>query len=130
MLLIAFRPEYQLSVDRAKNRLFYQNFASMQFAQQLPHYLVDWQAALAEVKPGFSILSDMQIVNQANIGLLPSFQLVEQFIVKRGVRIVAEVHVPGTPTRRLTDEITTGRAMPVRHFLTVWEAMQFLDEPV
>ena len=130
MQLIILRSEYQLSVDRAQNRLFYQNFEAMQLARQLPHYLADWQAALAEVEPGFNILSDMRIVNQANPGLLSTFQHVEQLIVARGVRIMAEVHVPGAPTRRYADEITTEQAMPVRHFMSVWEAMQFLDEPV
>ena len=129
MQLIVFRPEYQLSVDRTKNRLFYQNFESMQFAPQLPHYVADWQAALAEVESGFSILSDMRVVNQANLKLQTSFRRVEQLIVAHGVRIVAEVHVPGAPTRRRADEVTTNQAMSVRHFMTIWEAMQFLDEP-
>lgn len=128
MRLIAFRPEYQLTVEHEKNRLFYQNFGQMQQATALPHYLADWTAALAEVRPGFSILSDMQVVNQSNQDLLVHFQAVEQLIVERGVSIVAEVHVPGLPTRRCCDEVTTARAMPVRQFLTMWEAVQFLDE--
>ena len=41
--------------------------------------------------------------------------------------MVTEVHVPGLPTRRLTDEVTTSRAMPVRQFLSIWEAAYFLD---
>ena len=129
MVLIALRPEYQLSVDRAKNRIFYQNFGPMQHAQSLPHYFTDWAAALAEVRPGFNILSDMQVVNQANHDLLHGFQRVEQLIVDHGVRMMAEVHMPGLPTRRYSDDITTDQAMPVRRFLSIWEAMQFLDEP-
>lgn len=128
MLLTALRAEYQLSVDRPKNRLFYQNFEPMQAAQALPHYLADWQATLAQVEPGFVILTDMRVVNQANPALLAQFQAVEQLIVARGVRLVAEVHVPGLLTRRHTDDVTTEYAMPVRHFLSVWEALQYLDE--
>ncbi|MBF9238590.1 hypothetical protein I2I05_14380 [Hymenobacter sp. BT683] len=128
MRLIAFRPEYQLTVEQEKNRLFYQNFGQMQQATALPDYLADWTAALAEVRPGFSILSDMQVVNQSNQDLLADFQAVEQLIVERGVNVVAEVHVPGLPTRRCSDEVTTAQAMPVRQFLTMWEAAQFLDE--
>jgi hypothetical protein len=128
MLLIAFRPEYQITVDPAKNRIFYQNFGQMQEAIELPHYLTDWRAALAEVQPDFSILSDMQIVNQVNPGLRARFVAVEQLIVARGVRVVAEIHVPGLPTRRLSDAVTTSQAMPVRQFLSLWDAAQFLDE--
>ena len=128
MRLIATRPEYQLTVEPDKNRLFYQNFGLMQQATALPYYRTDWAAALAEVRPGFNILSDMQVVNQANQDLLIEFQAVEQLIVGRGVRMVAEVHVPGLATRRYCDEVTTSHAMPVRQHLTIWEAAQFLDE--
>ena len=129
MRLIALRPEYQLMVEPARNRIFYQNFGPMQTAAVLPHYEADWTAALAEVSPGFQILSDMQVVNQTNSAfLLVNFQAVERLIVAKGVHMVAEVHVPGLPTRRLVDEVTTSRAMPVRQFLSIWEAAHFLDD--
>jgi hypothetical protein len=127
MRLIALRSEYQLMVETGRNCVFYQNFAAMQTAESLPHYLADWTAALAEVGPGFHILSDMQVVNQTSNALRADFQAVEQLIVTRGVRIVAEVHIPGLPTRRHTDEVTTAQAMPVRQFLSIWEAAHFLD---
>ncbi len=129
MLLIALRPEYQLSVDQGKNRLFYQNFAAMQFARALPHYVADWQAALTQMQPGFTVLSDMQVVNQGNQALLAGFRAVEQLLVARGVRLLAEVHMPGLPTRVSSHDISHAQVMPVRHFLSVWEALQFLDEP-
>lgn len=127
MRLIALRPEYQIMVEPDRNRIFYQNFGPMQTATALPYYQADWMAAMAEVTPGFHILSDMQVVNQANTALLANFQAVEQLIVARGVLMVAEVHMPGQPTRRHTDEVTTSRAMPVRQFLSIWEADHFLD---
>ena len=128
MQLIALRPEYQLSVDYPKNRVFYQNFGQMQGATALPDYLADWAAALAEVRPGFSILSDMQLVNQVTPALQINFQAVEQLIVARGVCIVAEIHVPGQSARRHSVRVTTSQAMPVRQFLSLWEADQFLDD--
>ncbi|WP_310397473.1 hypothetical protein [Hymenobacter sp.] len=128
MHLIALRPEYQLTVDDVHNRIFYQNFGPMRGAVSLPHYLTDWAAALAEVRPGFCILSDMQVVNQGNPALLATFQAVERLIVAREVRMVAEIHVPGWPTRRHCDAVTTSQAMPVRQFLSLWEADQFLDD--
>ena len=127
MHLIALRPEYQLMVEPAHNRVFYQNFGPMQTATALPYYEADWAAALAKTRPGFQILSDMQVVNQTNSALLSHFQAAEQLIVAHGVHVVAEVHLPGLPTRRLTDEVTTSRAMPVHQFLSIWEAAHFLD---
>ena len=128
MHLIALRPEYQITVDRDRNRIFYQNFGPMRNAAALPHYRTDWQAALEKVGPGFCILTDMQVVNENGGGLLSEFQAVEQLIVQRGVSLVAEVHLPGLPTRHCSDAVTTSRAMPVQYFLDVWEASLFLDE--
>jgi hypothetical protein len=128
MRLIASRPEYQIAVDLAKNRIFYQNFAPMRAATALPHYRDDWAGALAEVSPGFVILSDMQVVNEPGVDLLTEFQAVEQLIVQRGVALVAEVHVPGLPTRHYTDAVTTSQAMPVEYFLDIWDATQHLDD--
>ena len=127
MVIIASRPEYQLMVEPARNRIFYQNFGAMQTATALPHYLADWQAALAEMRPGFDVLSDMQIVNQANPALLHEFHASEQLIAAHGVRMLADVHVPGRPTRRSADDVLTDGAIPVRRFLSIWEAAQFLD---
>ena len=127
MRIIALRPEYQLMVEPALNRIFYQNFGPMQTADALPHYRADWAAALAEMRAGFHILSDMQVVNQTTNALLADFQAVERLIVARGVHIVAEVHLPGLPTRRHTDEVTTSRAMLVCQFLCIWEAAHFRD---
>jgi hypothetical protein len=128
MRLVAFRPEYQLTVNDAENRIFYQNFGQMQSATSLPHYRADWAAALAEVKPGFSILSDMQVVNQTGSDVHMEFMAVEQLILQHGVALVAEVHVPGLATRRCTDVLPNGHALPVHHFLDIWDATQFLDE--
>ena len=78
MVTIALRPEYRLTVDPAKNRVFYQNFERMQWATSLPRYVADWAAALAEVRVGFSILSNMQMVNQVSpLVPLPGFLAVE-----------------------------------------------------
>ena len=42
--------------------------------------------------------------------------------------MVAEIHLPGLPARRHSDVITTSLVMPVRQFLSLWAADQFLDD--
>jgi len=128
MKFIAVRPEYQLAVEPDKNRVFYQNFGAMQTATQLPFYLTDWQLTLQEVRPGFTILADLEFVNRAQAPSLPPvFQAAEELLRLHGVQLVAEVHVPGDPTHLLSDEVNIGR-LPVRSFLRLWEAAQYLDE--
>ena len=79
------------------------------------------------MRADFRIISDMQVVNQTTNILMTDFQAVERHIAARGVHMVAKVHLPGLPTRRHSDEVTTSRAMPVRQFLSIWEAAHFLD---
>lgn len=99
----------------------------MRTAIVLPHYRKDWLAALGEVQPGFNILSDMQVVNRYGNLLQTEFQAVERLIVAHGVSVLAEIHVPGLPTRTSSDVVTTSKAMQVRQFLDIWEASHFLD---
>ena len=79
------------------------------------------------MRADFRISSDMQVVNQTTNILMTDFQAVERLIAARGVHMVAKVHLPGLPTRRHPDEVTTSRAMPVRQFLSIREAVHFLD---
>ena len=128
MKLIAFRSEYQITVEPLKNRAFYQNFEAMQQARRLPYYLEDWSKALQEVTPGFTILADLQFVNQTgSAALRPVFEAAERLLFRHGVRMVAEVHIPGDPTHLLSDEVNIG-SLPVRSFLSLWDADQFLDD--
>lgn len=127
MLLIALRSEYQLMVEPTRNRIFYQNFAPMQTALVLPHYLPDWTAALDEVQPGFHILSDMQVVNRNHINLRDTFRAAEHLIMGCGIGVLAEVLMPGLPTRSYIDNVTIDQTIVVRQFLSIWEAAHFLD---
>ncbi|GAA4347038.1 hypothetical protein GCM10023185_01820 [Hymenobacter saemangeumensis] len=128
MKLIAARPEYQIAVEPDKNRVFYQNFGAMQTAVQLPFYLADWHLTLQEVQPGFTILADLEFVNQTGSAALPPvFQAAEELLRQHGVRLVAEVHVPGEATHLLTDAVNIG-TLPVRSFLDLLDAAQYLDE--
>ena len=79
------------------------------------------------MRADFRIISDMQVVNQTTNILMTDFQAVERLIAALGVHMVAKVHLLGLSTCRHYDEVTTSRAMPVRQFLSIWEAAHFLD---
>lgn len=127
MRLIAFRAEYQITVNPDKNRVFYKPFAEMNQAAALPHYLADWQLALAEVRPGFTILTDVTQMQAPNPHLLDTFVAAQSLLVAGGVRLVAEIYSPDSEHRATSEAASRRSALPVRRFLDLWEGDQYLD---
>ena len=124
MRLIAFRPEYQITAEPSRNRIFYKHFAELAHAQALPEYLHDWQQALDAMRPGFTILSDMTELADVSGPLADLFAQVQQMLDGRGLRMIATVHAPGHA--QSADGATPG--LPRRNFNDLWEADKFLDE--
>lgn len=50
MQLVAFRPEYQITVEPLRNRIFYKHYAEPA-AATLPHYLTDWSTRSKPCSP-------------------------------------------------------------------------------
>lgn len=128
MQLIAFRAEYQITVDGTRNRIFYKPFTEMHGATGLPHYLEDWEQALREVQPGFTILTDVTAMQKPNPSLWAQFVAAQELIVRRGVSQVAEVHLPSNATRDASEAIRQQSGLPVRRFVDLWEADGYLDQ--
>lgn len=127
MGLTAYRPEYHLLIDAARNRLCYLCYEALSVAPELPHYLTDWQRALAQLRPGFTVLTDLSLTRGPNLGLLPTFAAAQQLVVAAGVRAVAEVHPRGSATRQTSAALQRESALPVRIFHSVADAEAFLN---
>ncbi|GAB3851841.1 hypothetical protein GCM10028822_18920 [Hymenobacter terrigena] len=124
MRLIAFRPEYQITAEPSRNRIFYKHFAELTQAAELPEYLHDWQQALEAMRPGFTILSDMTELDEVSGPLAELFGQVQQMLAGRGLRMIATVHAPGNS--HSFEEATP--ELPRCIFTDLWEADKFLDE--
>ena len=125
--LIAFRSEYQITVEPIRNRLFYKHYAELTHTAALPDYLPDWEQALEVVRPGFTILSDMTdlpTVSDQRAGLIGQAQLL---VMRRGVRLVAAVHAPGSETYHARNTVREESSRPIRTFTDRWGADKFLD---
>jgi hypothetical protein len=130
MRLIAFRPEYQLTVEPDRNRIFYKHYAELENATELPDYLTDWELALEAVHPGFTILTDVTNLPTTSEHLTQLFVLAQQLCVRRGVRQVAEVHSPEADTYKASRTARELSSLPVRTFSDLWEADHYLDRLV
>lgn len=130
MQLIAFCPEYQITVEPDRNRIFYKHYAELAQAKELPNYLNDWRLALAIMQPGFTILSDMTDLPTVSDHLAELIGLAQQLVLGMGVRQVATVHAPSSETYYISETVRAESALPVRTFTDLWEADKFLDELV
>lgn len=130
MRLIAFRPEYQITVEPARNRIFYKHYAELASANELPDYLNDWEQALEAMRPSFTILSDMTDLPTVSDHLADLITRAQQLIIGRGVRLVAAVHAPGSETYFASETVRQESGLSLRTFTDLWEADRFLDELV
>ena len=128
MRLIAFRPEYQITAEITRNRIFYKHFAELAQAQELPEYLHDWQQALDSMRPGFTILSDMTELAEVSGPLARLFEQAQQLLDGRGLRMIATVQPPEVALPHAHDSPEAPSKFPRRNFTDLWEADKFLDE--
>ena len=128
MNLVAFRPEYQITVEPARNRIFYKHYAELAEANELPDYLADWRLALAAMRPGFTILSDMTDLPTVSDDLAGLVGQAQQLVLSYGLLLMATVHAPGSETYYASHTVREDSGMPMRTFTDLWEADKFLDE--
>ncbi|MCI1186659.1 hypothetical protein MON38_04460 [Hymenobacter sp. DH14] len=128
MRLIAFRPEYQITAEPSRNRIFYKHFAELAQAQELPEYLSDWQQALDAMKPGFTILSDMTELDDVSGPLAKLFEQAQTLLDGRGLRMIATVHAPDVALAHAATSAEAPAKYPRRSFTDLWQADKFLDE--
>ncbi|TGE10205.1 hypothetical protein [Hymenobacter fodinae] len=126
MHLIAYRPEYRIYLDTHLNMLLYEQLEEMTFARHLPYYLEDWQRALEQLQPGFTVLSDVRRTLGPNLDLLPTFLRSYELMQTAGVVMMAEVY-PSGPTRMPVSRILNKlSSLPTRQFTDVAAAEDFL----
>ncbi|TGD81172.1 hypothetical protein [Hymenobacter wooponensis] len=126
MHLVAYRPEYRIYLDTRLNMLLYEQLEEMTFAKQLPYYLGDWERALEQVQPSFTVLYDVRRTLGPNTDLLPTFFRSYGLMLAAGIAMLAEVYPAGlapTPVNRILSQLF---ALPTRQFTDVTAAEDFL----
>lgn len=127
MLLVAYRPEYHVRIDQARNRMIYERFEELTIATELPYYLSDLQRALALLRPGFTVLADLRRTLGPNLRLLPVFLASHTLMMEAGIGIMAEVHPASHTMYQISQAVRAQTHVPVRQFTSREEADAFLD---
>lgn len=126
MRLIAYRPEYRIYLDTNLNMLLYEQLEEMAFAKQLPYYIDDWQQALEQVQPGFTVLSDVRRTLGSNMYLLTSFLRSHECMQTAGIAMMAEVYALGSSRLHMTHMLERLSSLPTCRFTDVAAAEDFL----
>lgn len=127
MQLVAYRPEYHVRVDEARNRMVYERFEELTIATELPHYLPDLQRALALLRPGFTVLADLRRTLGPNLHLMPVFLASHTLMMQAGIGMMAEVHPLSHTMYQISQAVRAQTHVPTRQFTSREEAEAFLD---
>ncbi|MBO0359384.1 hypothetical protein J0X19_15580 [Hymenobacter sp. BT186] len=127
MQLVAYRPEYHVRVDEARNRMIYERFEELTIATELPHYLPDLQRALTLLRPGFTVLADLRRTLGPNLHLLPVFLASHTLMMQAGIGMMAEVHPLSHTMYQISQAVRAQTHVPARQFTSREEAEAFLD---
>lgn len=125
-MTIAQTPQYELLVSKIKNRVYLRIIGFWRSPEQVSNYLSDWARALAEIKPGFTLLTDAREmkIHPASVRVL--HQEAQAMVVSAGVRQVAEVQKDMIAEMQL-DGVSLETNMPKKNFTDVQEAERWLN---
>ncbi len=119
---------YALDYDAGKNRIYFHCFGRWSSRSVAPDFLKDWQKVMAQCKPGWSILGDLRKVEELSDDAQQWHVEVQQAILDRGVRKVAQVapfEVAGT-VRKFSQE--SGLQKVLWAFMDIASAELWLDD--
>lgn len=128
MRLVAFRLEYQITVDEDRNQVTYERFEELSLAADLPFHVSDWQRALSFMKPNFTVLYDVRRRVGPNVRLMPLYLRLHLLWLKANVGVVAEVHPTVFNMHLISKKLREQTKLPVRLFTDRTEAEAFLHD--
>ena len=127
IITIAQTPQYQISVQKEKNRAFLKINGFWRNAEQVSNYLTDWEKAVAELKPGFTLLTDATEMKIHPTSVRELHEKAQAYVIKAGVRKVAELQLNKVAELQL-DSVSKDTKMPKQNFNTREEAELWLDK--
>jgi hypothetical protein len=98
---IAETDKYLIEIDKSKNRIYLTIKGFWKDVKDVPNYYSDWQRAMEEVTPGFTILMDAREMKTPTPEVAKLRVHAQKMVVDAGVRKMAEL-VPAGKTEQIT----------------------------
>jgi hypothetical protein len=119
---------YEILFDSSKNRIFLCIKGFWKNRDAVSDFLENIKKALSLTNPGFTILTDLQLMITHPQELNSLHEEAHNLIMEAGVRLVAHV-VPADKIANLqTNSIAQTTGLPVHNFSTTHEAEEWLDK--
>lgn len=125
---IAKTDKYILAVDAAKNRIYYAMIGFWQKESDVPNYLQDWEKALAKVKTGFTVLTDITRCKTPQPSLKPMFEKMQKRLGEAGLKKTAELYPEDALIELSLAGIAKRSGMKKGNFKERQKAEAWLDE--
>lgn len=123
---IAQTPQYELAVNKVKNRAYLTINGFWRGPEEVPEYINDWKKAVAALKPDFTLLTDAREMKIHPASVRALHEEAQSLIVQAGVRKVAELQADKVAEMQL-DGVSKETRMPKQNFTSQQDAEKWLD---
>lgn len=125
---IAKRGQYSLGVDQMKNRIYYTMTGFWRNPEDFPEYFNDWNRAIAEMSPGFTILTDVREFKTPAPVIKPMFDKIQRILGESGLKKTAELFGKDVVAEMSLDSVAKRSGMQKANFNDLAQAEAWLDE--
>ncbi|KAA9331896.1 hypothetical protein [Adhaeribacter soli] len=91
MIIITRNQFYELVYSPAKNRIYFTIRGYWRNPEQVPDFFADWQKALQQTQPGFTVLADLQEMITHPVAVKEMHFKVASSLLAAGISYIAEV---------------------------------------
>lgn len=129
MIDIANTPFYSINADTGKNRIYYAIIGSWKSPADVPNYLEDMKKSARQMKPGFTILTDLTRAKTAMPEIKKLHEQAQKILISAGLSKVAEVFPDKDYVLKMqVDKISDSTKMQKQAFSSRKDAEQWLDK--
>jgi hypothetical protein len=126
---IAETDKYSIEINKSATRINLTVKGFWKDVKDVPNYYSDWQRAMEEVTPGFTILMDAKEMKTPTPEVAKLRVRAQKMLMKAGVRKMAEL-IPAGKTEQMTlNRYAKESGMKTKSFENRDEAEAWLDMP-
>jgi hypothetical protein len=120
---------YQIAINKSINRAYITIIGFWRNKQEAASYLPDLEKALAQLKPGFTLLTDLTQMKTHPAEVQDVHLAAQALLLRKGLIQTAEI-ISSSLVQFQTDKISKNSKMPLRQFTSQQEATSYLDTVV
>jgi hypothetical protein len=127
---IAETDRYSIEVNKAINRIYFTIQGFWKDLSDVPNYLSDWERAIKEVTPGFTVLTDARKMKTPTPQVAKLHERAQEMLLKAGLRKTAEL-IPASVVEQMSlNRYATESGMERKSFENPKQAEAWLDMPI